>query len=113
MTRDRSLEEFATGSAGDDGTDPDVPDDGSEPTVDDDSEPTADDDSEPTADDGSEPRDVDDPDPIDTGRDAPVEPLSPTYQWSPAERPCGVCGDDVAVRWRADGELVCEACKEW
>lgn len=36
-----------------------------------------------------------------------------TFAWSPDGAPCATCEDQVECRWRDDGHLVCESCKEW
>lgn len=63
-----------------------------------------DDSSEDVADDG-------DPSP-DAADDAVAEPAV-TSAWAPAGRRCDRCGDAANRLWRADGETVCSACKEW
>lgn len=47
--------------------------------------------------------------------DPAVEAATPayTYDWAPEGAECGDCGTAVEERWRDDGRLVCEACKEW
>lgn len=36
-----------------------------------------------------------------------------TFDWSPNGAPCAACQDQVKRRWRDNGRLVCESCKEW
>ena len=42
-----------------------------------------------------------------------TEPAQSTYAWSPTGESCEACGTTVERRWRDDGILVCEDCKEW
>jgi len=55
----------------------------------------------------------------DTGEASPstdpevVEPATTTYSWSGDSGSCEACGDAVERRWRDDGRLVCDDCKEW
>ena len=44
---------------------------------------------------------------------AAVDDAATTYAWSPAGAPCQACGSTVDRRWRDDGALVCENCKDW
>jgi len=103
VTRDRSLEEFATGGT--------TQGPGTEPTAEDSPDPAA-------AADGSERTGPEKPGATDSGGpdlagDTPAEPLTTTYQWSPAQRRCGACGESVTVRWRGEDGFVCGDCKEW
>lgn len=45
------------------------------------------------------------------------QPAISTYAWSPEGGACADCGEEVAERWRAegqrDGAFVCADCKEW
>lgn len=110
MTRDASLDDFATdGETEDSGESPDSdPGTGSEPVQ----EPT------PDADPGSE-LDPESgansgPDPGE-GSDPDLPPASPTHGWSPEGAVCTACEESVVRRWRSEstGGMVCDDCKEW
>jgi hypothetical protein len=47
------------------------------------------------------------------GLDDAVDPVDPTYDYSPDGASCGACGERVTRRWRDDGGYVCADCKEW
>lgn len=59
--------------------------------------------------------DRDGPPPAHDDRDgatpAREESAVSTYAWG--EYTCSACGDATQRVWRADGELVCPACKSW
>jgi len=80
---DRSLDEFAVASTGDDD-----PADAA-----DDDEPVADEASTPAADD--------------------ADPRVPTMRWSADGDACDDCGTVVSRRWRDGDDVVCADCKEW
>jgi hypothetical protein len=85
VSRDRSLEEFAGGSA--DGG----PDTGEDAETD-------------TGErDGT----------IERESGPGVDPLVSTYRWTPTGEDCAACGARVEARWRMDGAFVCVDCKEW
>jgi hypothetical protein len=105
MPEDRSLDEFAVGpEAGGEQDDADETVDGGDDAVDggDDAVDSA----EPT--DGEE----------DAAQTADAEaidadPAVSTATWTTDGAACDRCGERVARRWFADGDLVCAACKEW
>jgi hypothetical protein len=45
--------------------------------------------------------------------DAPVEPATATYAWTPGGDACADCGATVERRWVDEGRLVCVDCKDW
>lgn len=104
MARDRSLDDFLAGSDADedsgDATDESPADAAKTGDVD------AASDTSPATDDS----DDDAPAPA-SGLDA--GPAESTMAWSPDGAACEDCGTTVERRWRDDGALVCEDCKEW
>lgn len=42
-----------------------------------------------------------------------VEPASATSRWTPEGEPCEACGETATRLWNADGDLVCQGCKQW
>ena len=90
MTRDRSLDEFATDEAGRAG-DPDGGASGE-----------GDDGASGGRDDGRE---------EDAGEDNNA--LAATYRWSAEPGACDACGTRVSARWRDDAGFVCADCKAW
>lgn len=116
MTRDRSLDEFATGDASDSS---EPADGGSDPTERDSTDAedhTSTDDSEVGKSDDSEVKESEDSevdDPADSIEVADVEPATATYQWDPEGLECPACGRTVDRLWIQEDERVCADCKEW
>ena len=124
MTRDRSLDEFATGDASDSsepadgGSDPTERDstDAEDHTSTDDSEVGKSDDSEVGKSDDSEVKESEDSevdDPAESIEVADVDPATATYQWDPEGLECPACGRTVDRLWTQEDERVCADCKEW
>ena len=42
-----------------------------------------------------------------------VRPAESTMDWTPGGAACASCDRSVERRWRDDGRLVCDDCKEW
>jgi formylmethanofuran dehydrogenase subunit E len=42
-----------------------------------------------------------------------VHSVRSTMAWTADDVPCDACGEVVQRRWRDDGQLVCNTCKEW
>lgn len=93
MSRDHSLDEFATDTEA-----VDAASDGSH-----DRESTGD-----TTDSGemSSPASPD-------GSDGSIGPIRPTYAFDADGGACTLCGSQVQERWVQDDELVCTDCKDW
>ncbi len=49
----------------------------------------------------------------DAQSDTDWSPAISTYEWHAGGVVCEACGSTVKRRWRDQGHLVCESCKDW